>query len=170
MNRGYLIFLFYNTLIGKISQANIFYMRLLLQTVFFVSSSSCDFTRIQFISVFTASANNLIENFPTRTPVKKRMVRPSDLLDLLFDMLRRDTKHIPDLKWRTLYLISILKTQRSIKKTTRSTRNKDTKMTAARKPTQSLETVWMNLIHLIRFSPSLSKYIGVVFNCRIKTG
>ena len=126
MNRGYLIFLIYNRLlIGKFSHANIFYMGLLLQTVFFGSSSSCDFTCIQFISVFTASANNLIQNFPTRTPVKKRMVRPSDLLDLLFDMLRRDTKHIADLKWRTLYLISILKTQRSIKKTTRSIRNKD---------------------------------------------
>ena len=69
-------------------------MRLLLQTVFFVSSSSCDFSCIQFISVFTASADNSIQNFPTRTPVKKKMVRPSDLLDLLFDMLRRDTKQV----------------------------------------------------------------------------
>ena len=51
----------------KISHPNFFYMRLLLQTVFLVSPSSCKnyfFTCLQFISVFTASANNLFQNIP----------------------------------------------------------------------------------------------------------
>ena len=34
------------------------------------------FTCIQFISVFTASAKKLFQNFPPPPPVKKLMVRP----------------------------------------------------------------------------------------------
>ena len=169
MNRGYLIFLFYNTLIGKFSQANIFYMRLLLQTVFCVFVFLWFYLHTVYFSVYSL-CKQFNWKFSNPDPRQKKNGSSLRFARLAVWHASSDTKHIADLKWRTLYLISILKTQRSIKKTTRSTRNKDTKMTAARKPTQSLETVCMNLIHLIRFSPSLSKYIGVVFNCRIKTG
>ena len=48
-----------------------FFLRLQLQKIGFVSLSSCKyclFTCIQFISVFTASANNLFQNFSPPPP------------------------------------------------------------------------------------------------------
>ena len=57
-----------------------------MQTVFLcyrLHANTLIFTSIKFISVRTASANNLFHNFPTplpHRPVKKIMVRPSPFL------------------------------------------------------------------------------------------
>lgn len=56
------------------SHANIFYMQLVLQTIF-VPSFSCKqlfFACIQFISVFTTSANNLFQKFPNPPPPRSK--------------------------------------------------------------------------------------------------
>ena len=52
-----------------------FFLRLRLQKIGFVSLSSCKycfFTCIQFISVFTASANNLFQNFSPPPPPRQK--------------------------------------------------------------------------------------------------
>ena len=59
-----------------------FYMQtfFLYANNFFVSPSSCKhfiFTCVQFILVFTTSANNLFQSFPTHPPSRQKiMVRP----------------------------------------------------------------------------------------------
>ena len=127
MNRGYLIFLIYNRLIGKFSHANIFYMGLLLQTVFF-----CVFVFLRFyLHTIYFSVYSLCKQFNSKfsNPDPRQKKNGPSFRFARLAVWHALSWHKPH-SWskvtrRTLYLISILKTQRPIKKTTRSTRNKD---------------------------------------------